>query len=84
MTLTFVASDKVSCLKTKMTDTYSFINHMRLNSNSAEFEEKVASAKISGESLSFRLWLTDSVHREPGLAGRNSRRTHAGHGVRRR
>ena len=31
-----------------MVNTYSFYNHMPLNSNTSEFEYKVQSAKISG------------------------------------
>ncbi|KAH9415164.1 Integrin beta-1 [Dermatophagoides pteronyssinus] len=41
-------NSKINCNKQPMVNTYSFYNHMPLNSNTSEFEYKVQSAKISG------------------------------------
>ncbi|KAH9526918.1 Integrin beta-1 [Dermatophagoides farinae] len=41
-------NSKINCNKQPMVNTYSFYNHMPLNSNTSEFEHKVQSAKISG------------------------------------
>ncbi|KAF7491918.1 Integrin beta-1 [Sarcoptes scabiei] len=41
-------NSNIKCNKQQMVDTYSFISHMSLDSNTSQFEQQVQSAKISG------------------------------------